>query len=97
MAPERRQHITLDFDSFNPFGIFRDLNRRNNLGGLHLYRLLLFRIKGNLLYLAEEITGRPAPILSFPLIHVHPEDMAIGPIKPGIFIKYSLNIVLAGG
>jgi len=97
MPPELGEQAALHFDSLDPLCLFRIRNRRDNLGHFQLEGLPTCRIQRDLLNAAMDIAGRAPPVLSFPLVHVHPDGMAVGTLEFGVSIQKGLNKVLARG
>jgi len=51
----------------------------------------------NFLDPAVEVAGRPVCTLAFPLVHVGPNHVAVGPMKFGVDVENALNVVVSRG
>ena len=47
--------------------------------------------------LAKEVAGRALPVLPFPLVHVQPHRVPVGPVELGVHVHERLDPVGAGG
>src|SRR5262249_45939794 len=55
------------------------------------------RIKMEAAHGAVKIPRRTIELLSFPLIHVGPDDVAVGALKSGVDVEQGLHVVVARG
>ena len=83
-APELGEHRALDVEALDGFGVRRDLDGRDHLIADELDAIAFRRIERDLFRGAVEIAGRAVPALAFPLIVVHPDDVAVGAVEFGV-------------
>jgi hypothetical protein len=96
-SPELGQRRTLELDALHVLVVGGHLNRRDDLVGDELDHRLLFRIEVHFRRCAVDVAGRARPVLTFPLIVVHPEHVAIGALELRVDVHDGLHPVVAGG
>ena len=73
MTPKLREQLALDLETFDPLGVLRHLDGRNDVRQAELERPDGFRIELNLLRLADQVSWGEGPTLTLPLIYVGPD------------------------
>ena len=96
VAPPLAEDLTLDADSLDEFGIRRRLPRRDDFVGDEADRLAARGGEGYFDRRAIQIPGRLLPVLSFPLIHVQPDRLAVGARETRVDVDERLHPVVAG-
>ena len=97
MPPPFRQDLALDLDALDERGVGRQPEpAESTLSATSLIGAGRRRIDRDLRRLAVEIAGRALPVLSFPLIHVHPHRVAVRARKARVDVHERLHPVLAG-
>ena len=96
MAPPLRENLALNLDAFDERGVRGNLEGRNHLVGDQLDWGRRRRIDPYLRRLAEQVPRRPLPVLPFPLIHVHPDRVAVRARKARVDVHERLHPVVAG-
>ncbi len=96
-APELRQHRALELEALDVGRVGRNLNRWDHLIRHQLDRRGLRGIDVELLRRAVQIAGRAHPLLAFPLIVVHPQDVSVGAAEFAVDVHHRLHVVVAGG
>src|SRR5438045_1230841 len=60
----------------------------------HFHLISAERIKMKVPHFTIEISRRLIELLSFPLVHVAPDGVAVGARKPGVHVKQRLHVVV---
>ena len=96
-APELRERRTLDPEALDVLGIGAHDRWRDDVVGHELDDGLRHRVEMHLLRRAVDVPRRARPILSFPLVVVHPEHVAVGALELGVDVHEWLDPVVASG
>jgi hypothetical protein len=96
MPPKFRKKLALKLDAFDPFGIGRNFDGRDHLVHAQFDGVTFGGIHVNLLHFTVNISRRPVEPLTFPLIHMSPDHMTVGPFKFCVDVQQSLNRIITG-
>src|SRR5579872_635754 len=95
VTPEMAQQLALNFNVLDPRGIRRNFDRRDHLREAKLHVVAGGGIQMNTLDLTVQISGGTVEFLTFPLIHVSPNGVAVGAMELGINVDERLHVVIA--
>jgi hypothetical protein len=96
LSPELGEDLTLEFDALHPRCVFGDFDGWDDIFATERYGICLGWIDLDLDHIANDVTRRPGPSLSFPLVVVDPYCVAIRALEFCVDIHNSLDIVLTG-
>src|SRR5262249_29642179 len=97
LTPELGEQLALNLDVLHVRGVRRHLDGRDRLIEREPDLVSRKRIKMEAAYGAVEIPRRTIELLSFPLIQVGPDDVAVGALKSGVDVEQGLHVVVARG
>ena len=97
LAPPPTQDLALHPDAPDERGVGRRLHRRDHLVDRQPDRRGRLRVERDPHRIAVQVAGRSLPVLSLPLIHVQPDDTAVGAREAGVDVDEGLRPVIAGG
>ena len=93
--PEAADQLALDFDVFDVARILGRRDRRDTCSQGDTNRPSRRRIDPHLCGRAVEIARGQVPLLPFPLIHGHLDDVPVGTVKGRIDMENGLNVILS--
>src|SRR5262245_44718645 len=93
-SPELREHGALELEALHKARIGERRDRRNDVRRLEANTEWLRWIEVNFLYVTVDVVWRAAPVLSFPLVVVHPHRVAVGALELGVDVDERLRVVV---
>src|SRR6266576_5813377 len=94
MSPPFAENGALHLEALDVFVVVRHGHGRNHFVSDEPNRRAARRIPADLLRISVEIARRSLPVLSLPLVHVHPHRVAVGPRKASVDVHERLRPVL---